>query len=84
MERVQTPERSAVAAAWQEANMSNDTRSSDLATGAPTMSVPSSKPGLIRSIAHRLAGEQVGLPVEGHLASLQRRDRVAQLGAAHS
>ena len=33
------------------------------------MSVPSSKPGLIRSIAHRLAGEQVGLPVEGHLAS---------------
>ena len=49
--------------------MSNDTRSSDLATGAPTMSMPSRKPGLIRSIAHRLAGEQVGLPVEGHLAS---------------
>jgi thiol-disulfide isomerase/thioredoxin len=49
--------------------MSNDDRGPDLATGVPTMSLPSSKPGLIRSIAHRLAGEQVGLPVEGHLAS---------------
>ena len=30
---------------------------------------PTSKPGLIRSIAHRLAGEALALPVEGHLAS---------------
>src|ERR671939_775499 len=28
-----------------------------------------SKRGLIRSIAHRLAGERPGLPIEGHLAS---------------
>ena len=28
-----------------------------------------SKPGPIRSIAHRLAGESIALPVEGHLAS---------------
>jgi thiol-disulfide isomerase/thioredoxin len=70
VERVQPPQRSAVAAAWQEANMSDDTRSPDLATGAATLSVPSSRPGLIRSIAHRLAGEQIALPVEGHLASL--------------
>ena len=49
--------------------MSHDTRSPDLATGAATMSVPSSRPGLIRSIAHRLAGEQIALLVEGRLAS---------------
>ena len=36
MESVQPPELGAVAAAWQEANMSDDTRSSDLASGAPT------------------------------------------------
>jgi thiol-disulfide isomerase/thioredoxin len=32
-------------------------------------SVPTSRPGLIRSIAHRLAGERPELPVEGHLPS---------------
>ena len=30
-----------------------------------------SRPGLIRSIVHRLAGEEVALPVEGHLASFE-------------
>jgi len=49
--------------------MSEDTRSSDLSSGAATMSVPRTRPGLIRSIAHRLAGEQIALPVEGRLAS---------------
>ena len=34
-----------------------------------TTSVPAARPGLIRSIAHRLAGDQVDLPVEGRLAS---------------
>ncbi len=33
------------------------------------MSAPPSRPGLIRSFAHRLAGESPGLPVEGRLAS---------------
>jgi thiol-disulfide isomerase/thioredoxin len=35
---------------------------------SPTSSDTSSVPGLIRSIAHRLAGDEAGLPVEGHLA----------------
>jgi thiol-disulfide isomerase/thioredoxin len=34
-----------------------------------TMSVPAGKPGLIRSLAHRLAGERPALPIEGRLAS---------------
>jgi thiol-disulfide isomerase/thioredoxin len=34
-----------------------------------TLSLPLSKPDLIRSIVHRLAGEQPSLPVEGKLAS---------------
>ena len=33
------------------------------------MSAPPSVPGLIRSIAHRLAGDRLALPVEGRLAS---------------
>jgi thiol-disulfide isomerase/thioredoxin len=41
----------------------------DLASGAATMSAPPGRSGLIRSLAHRLAGEQVALPVEGRLAS---------------
>jgi thiol-disulfide isomerase/thioredoxin len=51
--------------------MSDDTGSLDLATGTGTESAPSSKPGLIRSIAHRLAGDQVALPIEGRLASFE-------------
>ena len=39
-------------------------------------------PVSLRSIAHRLAGDAVALPVEGHLASFDGRDRLAQLRAA--
>ena len=49
--------------------MSDDTGSDDRAPSAATMSDLSSRPGLIRSIAHRLAGEPLALPVEGRLAS---------------
>jgi thiol-disulfide isomerase/thioredoxin len=48
--------------------MAGDTRSTDPVTG-PTTSGQSSWPGLVRSIAHRLAGDRVDLPVEGRLAS---------------
>ena len=34
-----------------------------------TISAPTGRPGLIRSLAHRLAGDQQELPVEGRLAS---------------
>jgi thiol-disulfide isomerase/thioredoxin len=47
--------------------MSDETRSPDLPTGTATESGPARRPGLIRSIAHRLAGEQLALPIEGHL-----------------
>ncbi len=49
--------------------MSDDTGISDPSAGAATMSTPASKPGLLRSLAHRLAGEQPTLPIEGRLAS---------------
>jgi thiol-disulfide isomerase/thioredoxin len=49
--------------------MFDDTRSPDLTSRAATTSVPPSKRGLIRSIAHRLAGERLALPIEGRLAS---------------
>ncbi len=37
----------------------------------PSLAVdaPPSRPGLLRSLAHRVAGDQAALPVEGHLAS---------------
>jgi len=41
----------------------------DAGAGAATVATPAGKPGLFRSIAHRLAGEAFPLPVEGHLAS---------------
>jgi thiol-disulfide isomerase/thioredoxin len=41
----------------------------DRESGAATMSVPPALPGLIRSIAHRLAGAAAELPIEGHLPS---------------
>jgi thiol-disulfide isomerase/thioredoxin len=37
--------------------------------GATTMSVSPTHPGLLRSLAHRLAGDADVLPVEGHLPS---------------
>jgi thiol-disulfide isomerase/thioredoxin len=49
--------------------MSDDNRGPDLAAGPATVTEPTSRPGLIRSIAHRLAGAPLALPVEGHLAS---------------
>ncbi len=49
--------------------MSDDTRSPDAASGTATLSAPASRPGLLRSIAHRLSGEDATLPVEGRLAS---------------
>ena len=48
--------------------MSEVDRSPDSTTGAATALRPG-RPGLIRSIAHRLAGDPVELPVEGRLAS---------------
>jgi thiol-disulfide isomerase/thioredoxin len=38
-------------------------------SGAATTAAPRGRPGLIRSVAHRLAGELLALPVEGRLAS---------------
>jgi thiol-disulfide isomerase/thioredoxin len=51
--------------------MSDDTGSRDPASDAATTSVPSGRRGLIRSIVHRLAGEEVALPVEGRLPSFE-------------
>ena len=48
--------------------MASDTHSTDRVSG-PTTSAQSNRPGLVRSIAHRLAGDRVELPVEGRLAS---------------
>ena len=49
--------------------MADDTSSNDRGSGAATQPGPARRPGLIRSIIHRLAGEQPALPIEGHLAS---------------
>jgi thiol-disulfide isomerase/thioredoxin len=48
--------------------MSNETQT-DGESAAATTSQPTSKPGLIRSIAHRLLGDPAALPIEGRLAS---------------
>ena len=48
--------------------MSDDTGSSDSAVGAATMS-SAPRPGLLHSIAHRMAGDAAELPSEGHLPS---------------
>lgn len=49
--------------------MSNETDSTDQDSGAATTSTPPSKVSLVRSIAHRLAGDRHVLPVEGRLPS---------------
>jgi thiol-disulfide isomerase/thioredoxin len=49
--------------------MSDNDRTTDQPSGAATMSDPRSRPGLLRTLAHRLAGDADVLPVEGHLAS---------------
>jgi thiol-disulfide isomerase/thioredoxin len=41
----------------------------DQASGAATMSAPSTRPGLFRTLVHRLAGDVDAPPVEGHLPS---------------
>ena len=59
----------------------DDSGSKELASSAATSSVPPSRPGLFRSIAHRLAGE-AGAAGRGPPRVLRRRDGLAQLGAA--
>ena len=49
--------------------MVDDTRSNDRGSGAATEPGPARRPGLIRSIVHRVAGERLALPIEGRLAS---------------
>ena len=49
--------------------MTNDTHRTDRESGAASLSAPPSRPGLLRSIAHRLAGDRLALPVEGRLPS---------------
>ena len=53
--------------------MSDETRSDD--RGSDTATQPGRRPRLIRSIAHRLAGERPALPVEGRLASFDGATR---------
>ena len=44
---------------------------------------PSGDAAMIRSLAHRLAGDELTLPVEGRMSGAIRcRDRVAELRAA--
>ena len=49
--------------------MFDDRSATDRAGGAATMSAPSTRPGILRSLAHRLAADADVLPVEGHLPS---------------
>jgi thiol-disulfide isomerase/thioredoxin len=49
--------------------MSDDRSITDKAGGAATLSRPSAGTGLLRSLAHRLVGDDAELPVEGHLPS---------------
>lgn len=49
--------------------MSDDPSSTDKASGATTISGPFGRTGLLRSLAHRLVGDDAELPVEGLLPS---------------
>jgi thiol-disulfide isomerase/thioredoxin len=49
--------------------MSNDLSNTDQASNTATTAVPRARPGLLRFLAHRLAGDAAELPIEGHLAS---------------
>jgi thiol-disulfide isomerase/thioredoxin len=51
--------------------MSDDRSPTDRAGGAATMSARPTRPGLLRSLVHRLAGDTEALPVEGHLPSFE-------------
>jgi Thioredoxin like C-terminal domain len=48
-----------------------DDRIIDQGGGTATASPPATRPGLIRSFAHRLAGDALELPVEGHLPAFE-------------
>jgi thiol-disulfide isomerase/thioredoxin len=48
--------------------MSDDADRTDHGADTATIAAPPSRQGLLRSVAHRLAGETVALPVEGKLA----------------
>ena len=48
--------------------MSDDRSTTDGARGAATTSPPPARSVLLRSLAHRLAGDPAELPVEGRLA----------------
>jgi thiol-disulfide isomerase/thioredoxin len=48
--------------------MSNETRSTERGAAAAAEPGPSSGPGPVRSIAHRVRGDRFALPVEGRLA----------------
>jgi thiol-disulfide isomerase/thioredoxin len=49
--------------------MSDDRSTTDRTEGAATVSKPADRHGLLRSLAHRLAGDEDILPVEGNLPS---------------
>jgi thiol-disulfide isomerase/thioredoxin len=51
--------------------MFDDRSSTDHGSGAATMSAPPARPGFVRSLVHRLPGEQLALPIEGRLASFE-------------
>jgi thiol-disulfide isomerase/thioredoxin len=51
--------------------MSDDLSNTDHASRTASVSVPPTRPGLLRSLAHRLAGDTAELPVEGHLPSFE-------------
>jgi thiol-disulfide isomerase/thioredoxin len=55
--------------------MFDDRSSTDTARRTATMPTPRTRPGLVRSIAHRLAGEPVALPVEGSLPAFDGATR---------
>jgi thiol-disulfide isomerase/thioredoxin len=55
--------------------MSDKSGSSESASGAATISEPPARPGLLRSLAHRLAGDADVLPVEGNLPSFEGATR---------
>jgi thiol-disulfide isomerase/thioredoxin len=51
--------------------MFDDKSTTDRAGGTATRSVRPAHPGLLRSFAHRLAGDEAELPIEGHLPSFE-------------
>ena len=51
--------------------MADETHDNGGGSTATTRPGPTRRPGLIRSIAHRLAGDRLALPVEGRLAAVR-------------